>query len=142
MLEHVAKNVDAQKCGICVVQNITPSSIAFFGTAWDVDPAFFAEHARCRSIDSVESEFFEWSERNGRARDKGFGAQCMHVDGVFWLPPLAPGSKETPWLNYFEREGHTTARGCPNYVTRISYCRVNEYLCSWLSIVSAICYFR
>ncbi|CAJ2506394.1 Uu.00g005240.m01.CDS01 [Anthostomella pinea] len=46
MFNAISANETAGRYGVCVIQNITSSAVAYLGAAWDIDPLFFAENNR------------------------------------------------------------------------------------------------
>ena len=126
ILAAVAENLSHSRRSVCIVENISPEYIDVLGSAWDIDPAFFVQHAaNPRREDLWLSRSFEPGANEGKF-------SC--VDGNFEYHGLSLGDEEklNSLPNYFERhcfrsnwEGVETV----NSNTRISYYRVEESFC-------------
>jgi hypothetical protein len=111
---------------ICIVENISPEHIEVLGSAWDIDPRFFVEHAVNPRREHL------WVPRRFESVTNKQKFSC--VDGIFEYHGLNVRSdKELNSLpNHFERHCfRSTWEGVETITsnTRISYYRVERSLC-------------
>ncbi|CAJ2507854.1 Uu.00g090400.m01.CDS01 [Anthostomella pinea] len=137
----VANELSVGHHSVCVVQNITPVLIGYLGALWKIDHAFFAEHARNKSTRCIRTEAQPWSKvdnlqlSDARASGLGYGTHCMHIDAIFECEIVDDSirfihddrGREGRWSNFFTRM-RDRERSEEICATRLSYCRVNEYM--------------
>lgn len=134
ILLHQARRDDAAaQRAVCVVENIDWSWISAIGTAWDVEPFFFAEHGVSPKGDDSWLTLFP--KHRNLAIKKG-PSKHKYIDGVFEHHYLANDSTAHDQLirgsmGSTFRRGHWIPKSpyAPSFSTRMSYCRVNANLC-------------
>ena len=126
ILSAVTENLARSRRSVCIVENISPEFIEVLGSAWDIDPAFFVQHAaNPRRGDLWLSRWFEPGTNEAK-----FG----FVDGNFEYHGISLSDDEelNSLPNHFERHCfRSTWEGVEtiNSNTRISYYRVEESFC-------------
>jgi len=129
--------------GVCVIENISPAYIEALGSAWDLDPNFFAGHAWNPAQKDLWTQVpFEQHREPSRPYE--------HLDGIFEYHNLQllpnENEKHDSSPNYFYRHCFSepefrftpipygvsrikVRRQIPQSNTRISYYRVDRGLC-------------
>lgn len=132
LISQVRDDRRLRNSAICIIENISPSYIGRLGPAWDIDPFFFADHARHMDKDQFWSEYRPW---NWPERDQDTG-KYTHLDGMFQYEGLEK-NPETVALNsmpnVFPRDCFQEDPYDIQCNTRISYCRAQSNLCMSIS---------
>lgn len=111
---------------ICIIENISPEYIEVLGSAWNIDPRFFVEHAMNPKREDL------WVPKRLEPENREQTFDCL--DGNFEYHGLNVISDEelNSLPNYFERHCfRSTWEGVEkiNSNTRMSYYRVKGSLC-------------
>jgi hypothetical protein len=128
ILATVAENLSHLRESICIVENISPEHIEVLGSAWDIDPRFFVEHAVNPRREHL------WVPRDFEPDTNEEKFSC--IDGNFEYHGLnVRNDKELNSLpNHFERHCfRSTWEGVETITsnTRISYYRVEKSFCRY-----------
>lgn len=123
---------------ICIIENISPQYIEGVGSAWDISPGFFVEHARNPLVENLwlpkdpEALLGTWDPQDARRFQDN--RRAWHIDGNFEYHGLNvqdyTNLNSAP--NYFKRYCFQSTWGGVETITsntRISYCRVNKMFC-------------
>jgi len=143
---------------ICVIENISGEYLETLGSGWDIDPKFFAAHATNPDKDKLW-EYRFWEDRNedrktpdvtsDKTNDSGvqstFLESCMpyeylsgdsgHLDGIFEYEGEINNLNSTELellsssSNFIHRHCFKDGQWPVQTTTRISYCRLNAYMC-------------
>ena len=117
---------------VCIVEDISWEWINAMGTAWGIEPHFFAEYGINPKDDNAWKHLFPDDRRLGAAQGP---SKCYHVDGVFEHHHLAGDPTALDRLrkglrrSLYRRRCWADPSYSPSSNTRFSYCRVNANLC-------------
>jgi hypothetical protein len=116
--------VEARILSICIVENISSDLIDSLGTAWDLDATFFIEHATNPEMAEL------WKKKDAPATYQE-AKRYSHLDGIFEYHDLETSPQETlsSYPNVFPRRCFKHSTWPIQSNSRISYCRVNPWLC-------------
>jgi CorA-like Mg2+ transporter protein len=112
---------------VCVIENISPEYIEALGSAWNLDPEFFAGHA---TNPRREDLWKRWQPPPGDPAAEN-SRRYEHLDGVFEYPDIrvTPHESLDSSPNYFHRHCFREPTYGVQSNTRISYYHVNRVLC-------------
>jgi hypothetical protein len=124
---------------ICIIENISPQYIEGVGSAWDISPAFFVEHARNPLGENLwlpkdPEELMGTWDPYAESRCFNENRRVWHIDGNFEYHGLnvQDNTNLNSAPNYFTRYCFQSTWGGVETITsntRISYCRVNKRFC-------------
>lgn len=115
---------------VCVIENISPEFIEALGSAWNLDPIFFAGHA---TNPRQEDLWTRWTSFRDQAAENNTRLY-EHLDGVFEYPNIGitPHESLDYSPNYFYRHCFRKLPSGFQSNTRISYYRVSRILCKFI----------
>ena len=134
VIERAKIGEDAQKWSVCVIENISPEYIEALGSAWDLDIEFFIAHASNPKKEHLwDNRRYTWdwnpsSEPETKRSDYG------HLDGIYEYFDIDDVNIEKTIhssVNFIQRHCYKDSKYPAQSTTRISYYRVNRWLCEF-----------
>jgi hypothetical protein len=133
LLQQAEDDREHRRAAICIIENVSPAYIGVLGPSWNIDPSFFANHAKHSNKGHFWDRPVRWSwvpdDQDPNIMSK---QPYRHLDGMFEYHHL-DNMQDAPKLRHFP---NTFPRDCfkqLNYPvqsnTRISYCRAQPNLC-------------
>lgn len=135
LLQQIEKDKQNGDPSICIIENIHPVHIGVLGSALDISPSFFANHARHQDKDQFWEQPITWSYMSTETNPwESTGQDPVHLDGMFEYDYTENRSvgyplDATSHPNFFPRDFFTDGTGPFQSNTRISYCRPHPSLC-------------
>ena len=107
------------------------------GPGLSLDPCFFANHSQHADKERFWKQSTHWSWNSQSDIGIAASSQFAHIDGMFEYHDLERGTSElTSNPNIFPRDCFKQDSYPIQSNTRISYCRVNSYLCKYKCHIS------
>lgn len=125
-----------QTLSICIVENISSELIDFLQRKWDLEARFFNEYAQ-----NPKKEVL-WAKIGAPVAYQKEKC-CSHLDGIFEYNGIKTNPQErlSSLPNITRRHCFRNAESLIESNSRISYCRVNPWLCKSHGILIEIeCY--
>jgi len=113
------------KKAVCVIENISPMCMERLGSAWGIDPVFFANYAS----NPPQSELWGWCDWKLSSTPP----TQEHLDGVYEYHDvkLDMDKLQRDNLNYCKRHIFQEMKWPVNISTRISYCKPLPDICEY-----------
>lgn len=118
---------ESDTSSVCMIENISPEYVKALGSAWNLDPEFFAGHA---TNPRQEDLWTRWKAPSNP--DAVYSSrQYEHLDGVFEYPDigLPPDESLNSLPNHFHRHCFRKPPYGVQSNTRISYYRIHRLFC-------------
>ena len=131
LLDYATLAAKSQKYTVCVIENISPEYSEALESSWDIDAQFFNTHRMNPPRERLwDNRRYTWRradmEEPNETKDPSFG----YLDGIYEYHGLSLAGEalnSSPNHNYrhcFQKGVYPIQSN-----TRISYCRVNPWLC-------------
>jgi hypothetical protein len=133
LLQQAEVDRDHRNAAICIIENVSPAYIGVLGRSWEIDPSFFANHAKHSDKDQFWDRPVRWSWVPDDQDPSIMSKQpYVHLDGMFeyhHLDSMQEASKLGHFPNTFPRDCFKQWKYPVQSNTRISYCRALPNLC-------------
>lgn len=124
----VTENLSHLRASVCIVENISPEYIEVLGSAWDIDPRFFFQHAENPTREHL------WVARRFEPDTSKEKFSCINGNFEYHGLNVSDDTELNFLPNNFERHCfRSTWEGVETIIsnTKISYYRVQDLFCKY-----------